>query len=167
MLRIFWGGIGRNWFCKDDKCARCQRQNWLTWSVLRIFLSVTGGNRFCKRLYQLVCLCKPVYLHQPGRSYQLLCSCQPMSSCQPMELVLAYEHVPARTLVLAHELVPACMLVRAGTLLLLTCASLYCYCHGDTFSPDRHSGRYQRHSANVYSITIKVGFLAVNSQADF
>ena len=44
--------MGRNRFCKDDKCAQCQRQNWLTWSVLGIFLSVTGGNRFCKRLYQ-------------------------------------------------------------------------------------------------------------------
>jgi hypothetical protein len=40
-LRIFLGEIGPS----------VQRQNWLTWSVLRIFLSVTGGNRFCKRLY--------------------------------------------------------------------------------------------------------------------
>ena len=29
-------------------------QNWLTWSVPGIFLSITGVNRFCKRLYSRV-----------------------------------------------------------------------------------------------------------------
>ena len=37
--RNFRGEIGRNRFCEDDKRAR-QRQNWLTWSVLRIVFKV-------------------------------------------------------------------------------------------------------------------------------